>query len=71
MHNMRMSMGSINNFGSGVKIIGPQGPASNGKISQSSVYSGGILQPPGQGGSFLSDSASSSYYYNNPGQSPG
>ena len=40
MHNMRMSMGSINNFGSAVKIIGAGGPnnvaggpQSMGKIS--------------------------------------
>ena len=74
MHNMRMSMGSINNFGAGAQIgglgSGPSGHPSMGKISQSSVYSGGIIQPPGKGGSLISDSASSSYYYNL-GLSPG
>ena len=78
MHNMRMSMGSINNFASGAKIAGAGGPANGlagspssiGKISHSSVYSGGIIQPPGKGYSYLSDSAASSYYYNQNGQSP-
>ena len=77
MHNMRMSMGSINNFGSGAKVAGaggpanvPVGPPSIGKISHSSVYSGGIIQPPGKGSCYLSDSAASSYYYNHNGQSP-
>lgn len=50
LSNMRMSMHSINHFGGGVNFAGGHhggSPPSIGKISHSSVYSGGILHPQG------------------------
>ena len=65
MQSMRMSMNSINNFGSGAQLNPVHAQQKSiAQVSHSSVYSGGIIQPHHGGSSIISDSAGSSYYYN-------